>query len=111
FIEIHNIGTTPVDLNGYRVVYRSFQGTADVGPMATWSSSTVLQPGQFYLIAALSYDGNVPPDITYNPAACSCSMGAGGGGLAIRPNPTGNPIDSVGWGTATNAFVETAPAA
>src|SRR5947207_15850250 len=64
FIEIHNVGTTPVDLNGYRVVYRSFQGTTDVGPMAAWSSSTVLQPGQFYLIAALSYDGNVPPDIT-----------------------------------------------
>src|SRR5688500_11123191 len=63
FIELHNIGPLPVDLNGYRVVYRSAAGTTDVGPFVTWSTSTILQPGQFYLIGSLAYDGAVTPDV------------------------------------------------
>lgn len=108
FIEIKNIGNAAVDLNGYRVVYRSASGTNDVGPMAIWSTSTILQPGQFYLIAANSYDGTVAADMTYNTSTCSCSMSATSGGVAIRQGAsnTGTVIDSVGWGAATNAFVE-----
>src|SRR5258708_33662276 len=57
FVEIHNNGAASVDLNGYRVVYRSATGTTDVGPFATWTTPTVLQPGQYYLIASTNYDG------------------------------------------------------
>ncbi|MBX7062175.1 MAG: DNA/RNA non-specific endonuclease [Pyrinomonadaceae bacterium] len=116
FIEIHNTSSAPVDLNGYRVVYRSANGSNDVGPMAVWNTTTILQPGQFYLIAATSYTGSVTPDLTYNPTSCSCSMSANAGGLAIRQgdNNTGAVIDAVGWGGATNIFFEgtrtTAPA-
>lgn len=106
FIELHNTGSTPVDLNGYRLFYRSATGTSDVGPFAAWDASTVLQPGQFYLIAATSFDGGVAVDKPYNPATCSCSMGGAGGGLALRPSQSGTPVDSVAWGTATNAFIE-----
>ncbi len=108
FIEIHNNGDDPVDLNGYRVVYRSATGTNDVGPMAVWTTSTILQPGHYYLIAAVSYDGGVAPDKVYDPAVCTCSMAAAGGGIAIRlgDSNTGTVIDSIGWGTATNVFVE-----
>ena len=106
FIELHNTGTDPFDLNGYRLVYRSATGTADVGPFATWGTTTLVQPGQYYLIAATSYDGSATANFIYNPATCSCSMGVAGGGLALRPSVTGTPVDSVGWGTATNAFVE-----
>lgn len=108
FIELHNTGSASVDLNGYRLVYRSATGTNDVGPFATWSSSTVILPGQYYLVASTSYDGAAPADITYNPSTCSCSMGSAGGGLALRPSLNGTPVDSVGWGTATNAFIESA---
>lgn len=113
FVEIHNSGSAPVDLNGYRVVYRSATGTNDVGnPFAVWTTSTILQPGQYLLVASTGYDGGVTPDVTYNPTTCACSMGAGGGGLAIRngANDTGTIIDSVAWGTAsaTHAFIETA---
>lgn len=107
FVEIHNTSSAPVDLNGYRVVYRSASGTNDVGPFAQWTTSTVIPAGGFYLIASTNYDGPATPNITYNPATCACSMGAAGGGLAIK-NSSDVIIDSVGWGTATNAFVETA---
>jgi DNA/RNA endonuclease G (NUC1) len=107
FIELHNTGSAPVDLNGFRLVYRSATGSTDVGPFATWSTSTILQPGQYYLIGATAYDGAATPDLRYSPSECSCSMSGSGGGLALRPSLTGTPVDSVGWGTATNAFVET----
>ena len=109
FIELHNIGTSPVDLNGYRVVYRSATGTGDVAvPFAVWATTTIVQPGQYYLIAAINYDGAATPDKTYDPAACQCSMSATAGGLAIRQGDqnTGVVIDAVGWGAATNIFFE-----
>ena len=52
FIEIKNTGASPIDLSGYVVVYRSQNGTDDGSPMASWSTSTTLDPGKFYLIAA-----------------------------------------------------------
>lgn len=116
FIELHNIGNVPIDLNGYRLVYRSATGSSD-RQFINWASSTVVQPGAYYLIASSSYNGGVAPDIRYDPTVCMCSMGGAGGGLAIRSGApdTGVIIDSVGWGTATNIFVETsvtaAPAA
>jgi endonuclease G, mitochondrial len=108
FIELHNIGAAPVDLNGYTVVYRSASGVNDVGPMATWSTPTIVLPGQYYLIASTSYTGSATPDITYNNTSCSCSLSATAGGLAIRQGAVnaGTIIDAVGWGAATNIFFE-----
>jgi endonuclease G, mitochondrial len=108
FIEIHNRGTTPFDLNGHRLVYRSQNGTNDVGPMAVWTTSTILQPGQFYLVASTSYSGGAAANMTYNPSVCLCSLSASNGGLAIRSGDmnTGPVVDAVGWGTGTNTFVE-----
>ena len=109
FVEIHNTSSSPVDLNGYRVVYRSATGTQDVAiPFATWTTSTIVPAGGYYLIASTSYDGSVAPNLTYDPTACSCSMSGTSGGLAIRngANNTGAILDSVGWGTVTNGFAE-----
>ncbi|MEP7213874.1 MAG: DNA/RNA non-specific endonuclease [Acidobacteriota bacterium] len=108
FVELHNIGSSPVDLNGYRVVYRSSAGTNDVGPFAVWTTTTIVEPGQYYLIASSTYDGAVTPNITYSPSVCLCSMSATAGGLAIRQGDqnTGVVIDAVGWGAATNIFFE-----
>ena len=108
FIEIHNGGTAAVDLNGYRIVYRSQNGVNDVGPMAVWTTSTMIQPGQYMLIAATSYDGGIAPDKVYDPTVCACSLSVTNGGVAIRQgdNNTGTIIDSLGWGTVTNGFAE-----
>lgn len=107
FIEIHNTSAAPVDLNGFRVVYRSDNGTNDVN-LAAWSATTVVQPGQFYLIASLSYTGSVTPNFTYNNATCLCALSAANGGLAIRQGELNNGtiIDRVGWGTGSSIFFE-----
>jgi endonuclease G, mitochondrial len=107
FVEIHNVSAASVDLNGYRLVYRADNPT-DIGPFATWTTSTVVPPGGYYLIASTNYDGSIPADITYNPSSCACSMSGTRGGLAIRngPNNTGTIIDSVVWGIANNGFTE-----
>lgn len=109
FIELHNNGAAAVDLNGYRLVYRSASGTNDV-LFIEWTTGTIVPAGGYYLIASTAYDGTVVPNITYNPTTCTCSMSATSGGLAIRQGAvnTGLIIDSVGYGTATNIFVETA---
>ncbi len=109
FIELHNTSSNPVDLNGYRVVYRSATGTNDVN-FAAWTSPTIVAPGGYYLIVNSSYDGTPPGDFTYNSTTCSCALSGTGGGLAIRFGAlnSGVIIDSVGYGTATNAFIETA---
>ncbi len=109
FIELHNTSSQGVDLNGYRVVYRSAAGTNDVN-FAEWTTSTIVPPGGYYLITSTSYDGATPGNITYNPTTCSCALSGTGGGLAIRFGAanSGVIIDSVGFGSATNAFVETA---
>ena len=74
FIEIHNVGLAPVNLSGYRIVYRSQNGTNDVGPFGSWTTSTILQPGQYVLSASTSYDETVTPDVTWNPSIGSISM-------------------------------------
>lgn len=116
FIELHNIGSGSVDLNGHRLVYRSSAGTNDVA-FVNWTTATIIPAGGYYLITSTGYDGGVPGNISYNPTTCGCAMSASGGGLAVRLGAvnTGAVIDSVGYGSATNIFVEStvtpAPAA
>ncbi|MBP8251418.1 MAG: ExeM/NucH family extracellular endonuclease [Herpetosiphon sp.] len=101
FIELHNVGSTSYDLNGHSVVYRSATGTTDTNLGITWTTSTIIPAGGYYLIGHTAYDGTPTADKTYSSAA----MGGGGGGVALKNGAT--IVDSVGWGTATNAFVET----
>ncbi|GAA5527683.1 ExeM/NucH family extracellular endonuclease [Herpetosiphon gulosus] len=103
FIEIHNISANPVDLNGHRVVYRAAAGVNDVS-IASWTTSVVIPAGGFYLLGrATSYDGTVTADTTFGSG-----ISGTGGGFAIRNGAlnTGTIIDSVGFGGATNEFVE-----
>lgn len=107
FVEIFNSGPSTVDLKDFVVVYRSQNGVSDGMPFGQWATTTLLQPGQYYLLAAQgSYDGAVSADATWN--ASMRSMSAGNGGLAIRQGvpDSGAIIDSVGWGSVTNIFPE-----
>jgi hypothetical protein len=100
FVELVNAGTSPADLGGFKVAYRSGAGTSDVS-LATIPDGTMLAPGAFYLLGGSGYSGAKKGDQTF-----STGLAATAGGIGLR-DPGGKLVDAVGYGTATNAFVET----
>ena len=103
FVELVNTGAAAADISGFRFAYRSAAGTSDV-TLATAPAGTTIPAGGFYLLAGSGYLGSRPPDQTF-----SASIAATGGGLAVR-DASSTILDSVGYGEATNAFVEGHPA-
>jgi hypothetical protein len=99
FVELVNTGVTGVDLSGYKLVYRSAAGTSDVS-LGTLPDGTTLAAGAFMLFGGSGYAGTHPADRSF-----STSLSSTGGGLGLRAS-AGILVDSVAWGTATNALVE-----
>jgi Lamin Tail Domain/Collagen triple helix repeat (20 copies) len=99
FVEIVNTGTAAADIGGFKLVYRSGAGTSDVA-LGTVPSGTTLAAGAFYLFGGSAYAGSPAADQSFTQGLASAA-----GGLAIRA-ADGSILDSVGYGTATNAFVE-----
>jgi hypothetical protein len=105
FVEIANAGVEPVDLAGFELAYVTASGST-VTRKAVWAEARPLAPGQRVLLANAAGAFAGVADVAY-----SGGFAATGGSLVLRP-VGGAPIDAVGWGDATNAFVEgtTAPA-
>jgi hypothetical protein len=103
FVEIVNTSTAAVNIGGFKLVYRSGAGTSDVS-LATVPAGTMLAAGGFYLFAGSGYTGSAAPDQSF-----STGLAATAGAVGLRDS-NGALVDSVGYGTATNAFVETAAA-
>jgi hypothetical protein len=99
FVEVANQGPEPVDLAGLEVVYITSSGST-VTRKAVWTASVVLDPGRRILLANSSGVFAALADATY-----SGGFAATGGALAIRV-VGGTVADAVGWGDATNGFVE-----
>ncbi|MFL5716314.1 MAG: lamin tail domain-containing protein [Chloroflexota bacterium] len=99
FVEVANQGPATVDLLGLEVVYATSSGST-VTRKATWTTSLVLDPGKRLLLANSSGLFGAVADATY-----SGGFAATGGAIALRM-VGGSVIDAVGWGDATNAFVE-----
>jgi lamin tail-like protein len=99
FVEIVNTGTAAADLSGYRLAYRSAAGTSDVS-LDTLPDGTLLEAGALLLFGGSAYAGAHPADRSY-----ATSLASAGGGVGLR-DPLGALVDSVAWGTATNAFIE-----
>jgi len=102
-IEILNPCGVSLDLAGARVLYQSASG-ATQRTLVTWEAGTVLGSGARLLLATSNYGG--PADGTF-----SSGLSGSGGGVAVADSD-GLVVDGVGYGAATNAFVEgsTAPA-
>ncbi|HZS36158.1 MAG TPA: lamin tail domain-containing protein [Polyangia bacterium] len=98
FIELYNTCGTSIPLSGYKLAYRSAAGTTDV-TLITFSSGSVPASG-FFLCAGSGYAGSAF-DVKYSGG----SMAGAGGGVALLDGG-GSTVDSVGYGTATNAFVK-----
>jgi Lamin Tail Domain/Collagen triple helix repeat (20 copies) len=103
FVELVNSGTSTADLSGYKLVYRSGAGTSDVS-LATIPDGTTFAAGAFYLFGGSGYAGAKTANQTF-----SAALAASAGGIGLR-DAAGKLVDSVGYGTATNLFVETRPA-
>jgi hypothetical protein len=99
FVEIVNSGTAAADISGFRLVYRSSAGTSDV-TLATVPTGTTLAAGGFYLFGGSAYAGTRVPDQSFSTA-----IAATGGGVALRDSASAI-VDSIGYGDAVNAFVE-----
>ena len=99
FVEVANQGAAPVDLLGLEVVYATSTGST-VTRKATWAASLVLDPGKRVLLANASGVYAAVADVTY-----SGGFAATGGAIALRV-VGGSVIDAIGWGDATNSFVE-----
>jgi hypothetical protein len=97
-------------LAGYKLAYRSASntGTTDTTTLVTLSGS-ITANGFYLVVNSNGYSGTATPDQQYTYSG----LAAAGGGVGLR-NASGTLIDSVGWGTAVNPFVEgtaaTAPA-
>lgn len=102
FAEITNVGASAVDLTGLELVYATSSGST-VTRKASWSTSLLLEPGRHMFVANAAgiYAGLA--DATY-----SGGFAATGGAIVLRAIG-GTPIDAVGWGDATNTFVEGTP--
>lgn len=104
FVELYNPTDSPIDLNGHRLVKRSSAGVSD-DSIKSWTSETIIPANSYYLWANSSWTPAVAPD-----ASGSATLAANNGvALRFGAEDTGTIVDSVAWGTATNAFVETAP--
>ncbi len=103
YVELTNVGATTVDLNGLELAYASAAGTNAIR-RAGWATATLLASGRHLLIANAAGTWAGQADTTY-----TAGIAATGGSLVLRP-VGGTPIDAVGWGNATNGFVETVPA-
>ena len=103
FVELVNAGSSAADVGGFKVAYRASAGASDIS-LATIPAGTSIPAGGFYLLAGSGYLGSHTPDQTF-----STSLSATGGGIAVRDSG-GVILDSVGYGDATNAFVEAHPA-
>jgi len=102
FVELYNTcPDVPFDLTGYTLVYRSSAGTTDF-VRVSFTGGGFLAGQPYFVCANAGYAGAA--DARY-----SDGLADSGGGLALR-NPQGAVVDSVGWGDASNAFVEDAPA-
>jgi hypothetical protein len=102
FVELYN--TCPdraFSLAGHTLVYRAATGTGEFVRFA-FTAETIAAGKPYFVCANSGFTGTA--DAHYTDG-----LALDGGGLALRA-PDGSLIDAVGWGTATNALVETAPA-
>jgi hypothetical protein len=101
FVELYNGGSGPADISGCKLVYRTASGTSDV-VLATVPASTTIPAGGFFLFGGNDYAGTGPSTAD---ATFTVDLDATGGGLALR-YPSGTIVDRVGYGSATNVFVD-----
>jgi hypothetical protein len=114
FIEIFNLSSAPISLNGYSVQYASATGNFS-SSLLTPLPNTTLQPGHYFLIqeaAGAAGTVNLPtPDATgaINLSATTGKVALVNGTSAIAACTAANVVDLIGYGSGVSCS-ETSPA-
>jgi hypothetical protein len=103
YVEIANAASVPLDLSGLELIYVTASGST-VTRKVSFASPLPLVPGGHILLANGAGIFGPLADVTY-----SGGLAADGGSVALR-DADGEVVDAVGWGNATNSFVEGSPA-
>jgi predicted extracellular nuclease len=104
FIELYNLGDTPLALQEYSLWYRL--PTSDEDLLVYHWSNPALIPGRgHYLLVREGEDVGIMSNATFTQ-----SLNTNGGGLLLRDSQ-GETIDVLGWGNAPKLFTEGDPAA
>ena len=99
FVELFNASDCVASLDDVVLAYRSSSASTDHSVNWTPDPGFSVAPWWFFVIGGPSYEG--PRDSVF---ASGFALSAGGGGLALRSG--GEVIDQLGWGDATNDFVD-----
>lgn len=101
FIELRNLTNSDINLGEYRLVRRTSAGATD-SSIKAFENTDVIPANGYYLWTGDEWSGTETPD-----ASTSGTL-ANNNGIALRLGAanTGEVVDSVAWGTSTNAFVE-----
>ena len=100
YIELYNPCMSTVPLSGGKIAYRASTSGGDNFTFVTFASETI--PGHGYFLVA---NGNFAGTADIKPFQSGGGMAAAGGGVALK-DAQDAVIDSLGWGTAVNAYVE-----
>lgn len=103
FVEMYNPTNSAIDLNGHRLVKRTASAATDA-ELASWSSSTLIQPHKYYLWATSdnSFATSINADISSSDNLAANSS------VALRQGNlnTGTIIDAVAWNTSNHPLKE-----
>lgn len=105
YIELHNMGNTPVDISSYRFVYAAKTAAIPASGGSALSGTISIPAGGYFLIKCNNSAGATPsytiptPDFTLTTAL---NLGADNGKVRIYSDATGTTtIDEVAWGAGT----------
>ena len=103
FIELYNPTNASFNLKGHRLVKRTKTGSTDT-TIKSWTSDALI-PSYGYYLWANSADGFAN---SINADVSTTQTIANNNGIALRlgKEDEGEIIDSVGWGSCVNIFVE-----
>ena len=110
FVTIRNVSDGAVDISGWKIIYTSASG----GTNTTLITFTSITPDHVLLPSGVSetlFSNNLATTLALDASAITFTPGlnAAGGTISLRA-ASGQLIDRVGWGTATQFEAKVAPA-
>jgi endonuclease/exonuclease/phosphatase family metal-dependent hydrolase len=104
FIELYNLGDSPLALQEFSLWYRLPTSDEDL-LVYHWFNPALIPAHGHYLLVREGEDVGIMPNATFTQ-----SLNTSGGGLLLRDSD-GETVDVLGWGNAPELFTEGDPAA